>query len=89
MTSPTLLVKDAMAHGAASREAIARRTKLHSGTVDLILERLERSGEIYRELLSTCAAGGCSSCLAVEHCAVSTQGDGQRGLMLLKLRDAV
>lgn len=94
MTSPTLLVKDAMSHGAASREAIARRTKLNPGTVDLVLERLERSGELYRELLTACSPGGCGSCMAAQQCCGLPSRDNQQtprepGLLLLKLRDAL
>ena len=62
-SSPTESVRDAIAQGISSRSTIAQRTGLRRETVDLIIDRLERSGSLRRESLGgMCAGGGCSSC---------------------------
>lgn len=88
--SPTEAVTDAIRQGIISRAKIANRTGLRPETVDLILDRMERSGRLRREALGAmCGGGGCSSC---EHsaagggCATATSGGSARGPVSLVLQ---
>lgn len=85
---PSAAVREAIAAGISSRSAIASRTGLRRETVDIIIERLERSGALRREALGgMCSGGGCSSC---EHstggaCAGSvSQNTGPVALVLTR-----
>lgn len=84
--SPSELVTEAIASGVASRAGLAERTGLNPGTIDLILDRLERTGALQREQLSGCAEGGCGSCAHNDACSgPSAVGGPGRGPVLLTL----
>ncbi|MEJ5929209.1 FeoC-like transcriptional regulator [Corynebacterium sp. H128] len=80
--TPTELVRNAILAGCASREEISRRSGLGAGTVELVMENLERSGGLVRETLSSCSASGCGSCGQSTGCSGAA---GVRGPVLLKL----
>lgn len=70
--SPKEAVTEAISRGLSSRTDIARKTGLRRDTVDLIIDRMERTGQLRREALGAmCSGGGCSSC---EHSASAGGG---------------
>ncbi|MCQ9676088.1 FeoC-like transcriptional regulator [Corynebacterium sp. BF-R-2] len=81
--SPIQAVQGAIESGVRSRAAIAAKTGLEPGTVDLILDHLTASGVLDMEPLGSCPAGGCGSCSAASACAGPSS---TRGPVLLKLR---
>ncbi|MCG7276166.1 FeoC-like transcriptional regulator [Corynebacterium singulare] len=81
--SPIQTVQEAIESGVRSRAAIAAKTGLEPGTVDLILDHLTASGVLDMEPLGSCPAGGCGSCSSASACAGPSN---TRGPVLLKLR---
>ncbi|WP_407921615.1 hypothetical protein [Corynebacterium epidermidicanis] len=53
--------------------------------MELVMEHLERSGELVRESLSSCPSSGCGSCTANTGCSGAANPQG-RGPVLLQLR---
>ena len=85
-SNPVAAVRDAIAGGTTSRVGIAQATGLEPGTVDLIMDHLLATGELVKEMLSSCAAsggGGCGGCEAASSCAAPPTAG--RGPVLLKL----
>lgn len=80
--TPTEQVSGAILTGMTSVGDIARHTGLAQGTVELILEHLERSGALQRETLSSCPSSGCGACGQATGCSGAS---GSRGPVLLKL----
>lgn len=83
--APTEAVKQAVVRGCASRAEIAAETGLAAGVVELVMDHLERSGELRRETLSSCPSGGCGSCDSSGACSGSGRSVASRGPVLLKL----
>lgn len=80
--TPIEQVRSAILGGTTSAKNIARETGLGEGTVQLILEHLERSGALVRETLSSCPSSGCGSCGQSTGCSGASSS---RGPVLLKL----
>nr|WP_083984359.1 FeoC-like transcriptional regulator [Corynebacterium epidermidicanis] len=83
--TPSEQIKSAIRSGCTSRPEIARKTGLSPSTVELVMEHLERSGELVRESLSSCPSSGCGSCTANTGCSGAANPQG-RGPVLLQLR---
>lgn len=84
---PAEAVQEAIAQGISSRRKIAEMTGLQPTTVDLILERMERTGQLRRESLGgMCPGGGCSSCgmSTSGTCAGGTSNNGPVALVLTR-----
>lgn len=84
---PSKAVGWAIAQGISSRGKIAEVTGLQRATVDLIIDRMERTGELRRESIGgMCPGGGCSSCgmSTSGTCAGSSTGGGPVALVLTR-----
>lgn len=84
---PAEAVQEAISQGISSRRKIAEMTGLQPTTVDLILERMERTGQLRRESLGgMCPGGGCSSCgmSTSGTCAGGTANNGPVALVLTR-----
>lgn len=69
MISPRDLVIAAYRSGAATRREIVATTHLDPDLVDLIVDRLIRSGELnLHALQGDCKSGGCRGCLQSQKC---------------------
>lgn len=87
---PAEAVHDAIAQGISSRRKIAEATGLQTATVDLILDRMERTGALRRESLGgMCPGGGCSSCgmSTAGSCAGGSSNKGPVALVLTSRPD--
>lgn len=84
---PAKAVQDAIAQGISSRRKICEITGLQRATVDLILDRLEQTGQLRRESLGgMCPGGGCSNCGMSESgtCAGGGSNSGPVALVLTR-----
>lgn len=79
--NPLAAVRSAITQGATSRAQLADATGLEPGTITLILEHLQTTGELDVEKLGGCPSTGCGSCALSSHCVGPT-----RGPVLLSLR---
>lgn len=83
--SPSEQVRAAIVGGFSRPDDIAKRTGLGVGTVQLILDHLERSGDLVRDSLASCPSSGCGSCRQATGCSGAGGMKGPRGAVLLKL----
>lgn len=84
---PSEAVQDAIAQGISSRRKICEITGLQRATVDLILDRMEHTGQLRRESLGgMCPGGGCSNCGMPDSgtCAGGSSNSGPVALVLTR-----
>lgn len=84
---PSEAVQDAIAQGISSRHKICEITGLQRATVDLILDRMELTGQLRRESLGgMCPGGGCSNCGMSDSgtCTGSSSNSGPVALVLTR-----
>lgn len=84
---PSEAVQQAIAQGISSRSKIAEVTGLQRTTVDLILDRMERTGQLRREAIGgMCLGNLCASCGMNDagSCAGGNANNGPVALVLTR-----
>ncbi len=76
MTGPATLVKTSIAAGATNTDAIVRKTGLPEPMVRLIVDELQRLGELVVDHIGYgCPTGTCGSCASESACGHSESTD--------------